>query len=99
MISKQLIPCFLAADPMLLTCFIMLGLSRPAERDGARNTAGGGTYLIGSVDLTGSPGGVFHIVLLHLGADFWAGCKMTGRLNPGEGEGGNKKSMRERAYI
>lgn len=42
------------------------------------------THLIGSVYLRGSPSGVLHIVLLHLGADFRAGSDVTCRLEGGE---------------
>lgn len=50
------------------------------------------THLIGSVYLRGSPSGVLHIVLLHLGADFRAGSDVTCRL---EGGGGETKKRRE----
>lgn len=56
------------------------------------------THLIGSVYLRGSPSGVLHIVLLHLGADFRAGSDVTCRLEVGgrnKEEKGNGKTSTE----
>lgn len=56
------------------------------------------THLIGSVYLRGSPSSVLHIVLLHLGTNFWTGSNVTCRLVEKRGKkggGGEKKQRRE----
>ena len=42
------------------------------------------THLIGPVYLSGSPGGVLHIVLLHLGTNLWTCSDVTCRLEKTE---------------
>lgn len=56
------------------------------------------THLIGSVYLRGSPSGVLHIVLLHLGTDFGAGSDVTCRLEEGEGWGHRKEGKWENKH-
>lgn len=54
------------------------------------------THLIGSVYLRGSPSSVLHIVLLHLGTNFWTGSDVTCRLNKGKkGKGKTIQRMSE----
>lgn len=52
------------------------------------------THLIGSIYLSGSPGSILHIVLLHLGTNLWAGSDVACRLE-GKKENGRKKQRRE----
>lgn len=42
------------------------------------------THLVSSIYLGGGPSGVLHIVLLHLGTNFWTGSDVTCRLRRGK---------------
>ena len=53
------------------------------------------THLIGSIYLRGSPSSVLHIVLLHLGTNFWTGSDVTCRLE-GKKRKGEEEEVKER---
>lgn len=57
------------------------------------------THLIGSIYLSGSPGSVLHIVLLHLGTNFWTGSNVTCRLEEKKRGRRGKGQNRERGVL
>lgn len=56
------------------------------------------THLIGSIYLSGSPGSILHIVLLHLGTDFGTGSDVARRLEE-KGKTEEREQEKECPYI